>query len=356
MLNISTLNTVIAVVIVLLVLSLIVQSIQSLVKKVFKLKSSVFFYSMIDLFEYIDSEKLLGQKPDQLVGLVKEEFRKLGRETLLGRPMFDSISKTDLLKIVNRLVQTHPSIDKTKLDPANVQLQLEEWFETVMQGFNERYNRNMKTAAVVIAFLVVVVLNANIFSIYKNIASSEVLQSQVMNAAPQIQKQASSSKDNPTSTPAQMPSTESAAAQGRPSPTPAGGIAIPNPGATPKPSPTSQPNAQQQKAELKQNVKDIQDYMTDYKGFGFSPLTPQQVGDFVRGTGIWAGDDKPFFWVRLAHGLKVLLGWLIMTLLLSVGAPFWQDALESLFGLKGLIRQKGETRNVEQGEGGQEKP
>jgi len=57
------------------------------------------------------------------------------------------------------------------------------------------------------------------------------------------------------------------------------------------------------------------------------------------------------------HGLRVLVGWTIMALLLSVGAPFWEDTLESLFGLKGLIRKKSQTQNVEEGSGeGQPKP
>lgn len=46
-----------------------------------------------------------------------------------------------------------------------------------------------------------------------------------------------------------------------------------------------------------------------------------------------------------------------MALLLSVGAPFWQDTLESLFGLKRLIRQNGQAQNVDEGSGeGQTKP
>ena len=53
------------------------------------------------------------------------------------------------------------------------------------------------------------------------------------------------------------------------------------------------------------------------------------------------------------HDLKVLLGWIIMALLLSVGAPFWQDALESLFGVKNLLRKKSDTANVEDDKGGQ---
>jgi hypothetical protein len=46
-----------------------------------------------------------------------------------------------------------------------------------------------------------------------------------------------------------------------------------------------------------------------------------------------------------------------MTLLLSLGAPFWHDALESLFGVKELIRGKAEIKNVEKKSGeGQPKP
>ena len=44
-----------------------------------------------------------------------------------------------------------------------------------------------------------------------------------------------------------------------------------------------------------------------------------------------------------------------MVMLLSVGAPFWQDALESLFGIKNLLRKRSDTQNVED-KGGQPKP
>lgn len=36
-----------------------------------------------------------------------------------------------------------------------------------------------------------------------------------------------------------------------------------------------------------------------------------------------------------------LLGWIVTTVLLSAGAPFWQDVLQALFGLKNLIRGTG---------------
>lgn len=360
MINISALNTIIAMVILLLVLSLMVQSIQSLVKKMFKLKSSVFVNSIIDLFEYVDSQNLLGKKPQELLDLVKEEYRKLGRETLFGRPMLDSISKEDLVKIVNRIVATHPEL-KDKFNPATIREELEKWFETVMQGFNERYTRHMKSVAVIIAFLVVVVLNANIFTIYRNIATNDVLQARILSMSDQVQKQAADAaaaakKEQANAKPNPSPIAAPTPVVAEPGPNPAAGSSPEAQSTTTTTSSSSSDQTNKQAEEAKQNAKEIEGYLRQSQELGFSPLKPKQVYDFVWGQGVWAGEDKPFFWVRAAHGAKVLLGWLIMTLLLSVGAPFWQDALESLFGLKGLIRKQGETQNVEQGEGGQQKP
>jgi len=61
----------------------------------------------------------------------------------------------------------------------------------------------------------------------------------------------------------------------------------------------------------------------------------------------------------LMGGIEYILvaapGWLLMAALLSLGAPFWHDTLESLFGLKNLLRKKGDIRNVE-GEAGAGQP
>ena len=54
--------------------------------------------------------------------------------------------------------------------------------------------------------------------------------------------------------------------------------------------------------------------------------------------------------------IDMVFGAVGMALLLSVGAPFWQDTLESLFGLKNLLRKRSDTRNVEEEKGGQPKP
>lgn len=54
--------------------------------------------------------------------------------------------------------------------------------------------------------------------------------------------------------------------------------------------------------------------------------------------------------LRLVNGWS-FAGWLLMAALLSLGAPFWHDTLESLFGLKNFLRQKSNTKKVEQESG-----
>ena len=97
-------------------------------------------------------------------------------------------------------------------------------------------------------------------------------------------------------------------------------------------------------ADLAKEVKTADELTRTYQSFGVKPLSRQQLSD------VWTGN---FLWRDL---VETLLGWAIMVMLLSAGAPFWEDTLESLFGLKGLLRQKSDTKNIEDEKGGQPKP
>ena len=318
----ATLDTIIAIVIVLLVLSLIVQSIQSLIKKLLKLKSGVVFDSMQDLFKYIETEKLIGKTPQQLVDEVTEEFKQLGRVSLIRKnPMLDSIAKSDLQKILEKLYGD-------KLRP-----QVENWFDTVMQGFDERYNRHMKSIALVVSFLVVIFLNANFFNLYRSIAGSDTVRAAIVATGPEILRQAEAAKK----------ASENAQSTSSPQP---------SPGTTPNPTADeAAAAATRSREELAKEISGLQGLVRQSKELGLKPLSPTQVSDFLTKKGAWANSDES----RVAHGFWVLAGWTIMALLLSVGAPFWQDTLESLFGIKNLIRQRSDTKNVEDDKGGHTK-
>jgi len=65
----------------------------------------------------------------------------------------------------------------------------------------------------------------------------------------------------------------------------------------------------------------------------------------------WHNQTPGQWWQMRKRDVSTLVGWAIMVMLLSVGAPFWQDALESLFGIKNLLRQKSGTQNIEEQSG-----
>jgi hypothetical protein len=57
--------------------------------------------------------------------------------------------------------------------------------------------------------------------------------------------------------------------------------------------------------------------------------------------------ERKEWWDSTQQLFHMLFGWLGMAALLSIGAPFWHDALETLFGVKNLLRKRGDIKNVE---------
>ena len=467
----TILDNLIAMVVVLLILSLVVQSIQSGLKKLLKIKSRQIEDSLIDLFEHVlnkapASESFLQQSPilrilfcrkhpwepaDQqvkdLYNDVLKKFRELGRVAQSGKPMLNSLSKEDLLKVLEKIApnaltpqltkslqtvseqitvvrdtlksitpdqlpgdtsakfsqiqgalfpllndfnaivagtsikpdvligdvinlrqlrledavsvlgeiqakiekdlaaaraaatpvgtaptpaskladDSVPTLQKlaagfnsvaqavtnlrTEFDSAIAPLrgklkEVESWFDTVMQSFDERYARGMKTWAIVISLAVVVALNANFFTIYQKISTNEVLRNSLVQSQAQLKKLQDAANEKPA-------------------------------------------EAKSLEGVIKETSGQVNQEAAAYAAFGFAPLRRQQVWDWVNGDGSWSvgwGD-------RFVHMAKITAGWMLMILLLSVGAPFWEDALESLFGLKSLLRTGSETKNIERKSG-----
>lgn len=488
--NLDALDTAIAVVIVLLLLSLIVQSVQAVCKKLLKIKSRQLEQSLVDLFEHIianpktaagaetlsarasakmrkspvlqlliprakHASELAGEDVKALYQAVVTCFKEIGRVSMAGKPMLDSISKDDLLKVlrsvtpggllpnleaelteacdrVNALNDALQNINVNQLDgeasakfaamhdalapalsdirsimsgaqlnsklllgdvmalrqikldevlkllgevqnkveqdikaasgnPAHLQelqsvaqglktvaatmievrqkfdaalapvrvklAEVDSWYDTVMQSFDERYARSMKTWAVVISFLVVVFLNANFFNIYTNISANDVTRNLIAQAGPEVLARA-----------------EAATKEQNPSP---GGQ-----------------NSEQDSKALLASIQEIRGQLRSevdtYAGLGFAPT---KWADFRAWLSTWSARDvtdpsgkvirsRSDVWLdQRKTDLRTLIGWIITALLLSVGAPFWQDMLESLFGIKSLLRKRGEIRNVEQASG-----
>jgi hypothetical protein len=159
--------------------------------------------------------------------------------------------------------------------------QIEDWYDTIMQSFSERYNRSMRTWVIVLGFVVAFALNADLFSIYRNI-SADATTRQLILSSRETQR-------------LQQPNQATGGA--------------------------GQPNAA---AELNKARQEVIDSTSLYSSYGFGwPMNPNDWGS-------WS------FWHYVA-------GCLVMGLLLSVGAPFWEDTLESLFGIKSLLGKQSGT-------------
>jgi hypothetical protein len=221
---------------------------------------------------------------------------------------------------------------------------VENWFDTIMQSFDERYTRGMKTWAILISLAVVVPLNANVFDLYKNVSTSAVLRDTLVRNGDKIVVDAS--KRGTSKQPMQT-----AATSGNPQTAQSAPAAATSATATP---------AQTDKTVqsiVKETQSVIEPYMKDYANFGFRPFGSCWNNWCKSSLRMEQGWSWPRWWRYRLHDLWHILGWISMALLLSVGAPFWEDTLESLFGVKTLLRDKSSTRNVEQQSGaGQPKP
>jgi hypothetical protein len=499
--DLGILNTVIALVIVLLVLSLLVQAVQTLIKKLLKLKSKQIQGSLKDLYDQAIAGTAVSNGPpaaapatspadapsaaaEAFTAKVLDEFKKIGRVTLFGNPVLDSLSKEDLFKVMGKLesqdffpdyvakfqllcdqiialrkgiealtsnamlhgaassrlaemrsilapifnnvqaildgtqvkrkimfadllrlgkldfrgilkllddaqtavaqekeisAQSGATAEVTQLQNLSDELtrvakligdlsqkfddavsplrgkleQVEIWFDTVTQSFDERYARNMRTASILISIAVVIILNASFFRVYKSISTNEVQRSLIVESGPAVLERARQARDQ----------TEPVTIQ--PAPTPDTAVA---------PSPASSPvNV---KEEIEKSRQEMAVLTSTYEGFGFSPLSLQQIDSFLwslpgytvvrNDKGVildtankeipgdcsncqpaWRRQTGSEWWASRRGDVVTLVGWAIMVMLLSVGAPFWQDTLESLFGIKNLLRQKSGTQNIE---------
>ncbi|HWE04435.1 MAG TPA: hypothetical protein VG326_18670 [Tepidisphaeraceae bacterium] len=185
---------------------------------------------------------------------------------------------------------------------------VETWFDTVMQGFSERYSRSMKTCTIWISVLVVVILNADIFPVwqaaFQNKASRDAILAYRQEALHIYGNQLL-------------------------------------------------PNASD--AAIKKGQDEITGIAKSYTGLGFGWQSFVDAADEIekppapREASI--GTIVSIYRAHMDWLRKSIVGWIAMVVSLSFGAPFWHDMLESLFGLKTALRAKGQIKDVEEESG-----
>jgi hypothetical protein len=164
---------------------------------------------------------------------------------------------------------------------------VETWYDTIMLSFEERYMRSMKSFALAISFVVVILLNANLFSIYRQLSTDESKRNLIVQSSEQITARL---REQPTG--------------------------------------NNQQITQTLEDWAKNSYQDIDKNVSLYTALGFEgPNWILEIPQRTRKVGP-------------SGVLETIIGWAVMTMLLSVGAPFWQDTLEALFGLKNYLRKK----------------
>jgi hypothetical protein len=202
--------------------------------------------------------------------------------------------------------------------------EIESWFDTVMQGFEERYQRGMKSLSIILGALVVVLLNANVFAIYKSISVNEALRKNLVDQGDeiaQLQQDIATMEEGGTVTPTATDTTATSA------------------------TPSTKADT------LPEKKKKLDSLVDRYTMFGFKPTTWNQFLTWAQDLVTLDANENGSWLARRGDDFRTILGWLVMTMLLSLGAPFWHDALSSLFGVKNLLQKKNEQRNVEQARG-----
>jgi hypothetical protein len=418
------------------------------------IKTDVIFGDLINLRQVKLDEalKLLAAAQDSIVVDLKAEREAKNTVTVAALQQL-SAGLATIAGILGQLSQ--------RMDAAFTALRarldhVERWYDTVMQSFEERYTRNMKTVALYVSIAVVVYLNASFFRIYHSIATSDIHRALIVQEGENLVDVNQQKPSNQTARPART-SGASNNTGGATNANSSGGSAnrstaaninteatalinsntdgnvnsgntnnslapvtnVTNANIAPGPQPAQTPAANSQDNNLDQldeQRKVIEDYVDTYEGFGFSPLSWQEVVIWTKGVfgsaarrdendalinkygdpiptncepesgqdckqvsvsadGVSlnehdapiTADCKPTrpqdcqpvyrpmlpgeWWANRKQDFATLVGWAVMVLLLSVGAPFWQDTLESLFGVKNLLRKRSDTKNVEKESG-----
>lgn len=318
-------DSMIATVTVVLVLSLIVQALQQIIKQLFNMKSKFMereLFTMLARVEYKPSimpvkmqyERLVKRHPEvkEFVSEISRRLSSIGHDNL---SVLESMKKEDFLTMAADLLDTGEleTADVSKLTEGErealtrrinflqqARLDIERWYDTTMKTFQDHYERRMKMWAYILSGLVVLWLNANLFEIYREFSTNKVLRQLAVTLGERL-----------ASTPRDSLIVVSTAEGTQIAQQVADSAAL---------------------AAIQANIKRI-DALVNAQSFSIMRWnTP-------------SGTPLPTGFATLWDALvRNILGWLGMTLLVGLGAPFWYDLLKTLVGVKERLRGRSAER------------
>ena len=300
----SLLEVLITFVSVMLILALIAQSVQEIIKVIFAIKAVTARHALERLVsETATAEGLLCGDGRQIADAIVKRLSNLGQNGVRRSALrLDTLSAPLLSELIRTLEpEAVASLKGLSADAAKAKLALlaeraTRWFPLAMDPVDDRYRRRMRVLALVSATLVVVGLNADAFDIIEKARHDPAFRARVQLAALHADSLAQRARAEATT----IAAAESASRQDT---TVAGGL-----------------------APLKPRPRPVQDSARDA---------------FLA---VMTSDSNLFGGTRLPEGHRVqwFIGIFASILLVSLGAPFWHDALEALFGIKNRIQAQAE--------------
>ena len=296
----SLLETLLTFVGVMLVLALAAQSLQELVKSMLALKGQAALRGLKGLVHEAVRSTGLNQSGDDLLKSVMRRLQGLGQngvrptavrlDTLTASQLSDLILHVDPREVPD-LRTANPDTGRAVLEL--VAERASAWFPLAMEPVADRYRRRMRGVSLASAAAVVLALNADALKIFRQAQSNDAFRQRV-----------------------------SAATEGL--------------------------------TGLQEQVQDLGDRCLKPSPVGASSTDSACVAlssalDSLHSRALRAAADTAFIagitGPRRPRDPNWWVGILLSTLLVSLGAPFWHDALETMFGVKNRVRA--EAKKVE---------
>lgn len=289
----SLLETLLAFVGVMLVLALAAQSLQELIKAMFALKGQAALHGLEGLIHESVRSTGLNQSGDDLVKAVVRRLQGLGQNGV--RPSALRLDTLTAAQLKDLLLHVDPR-DVPDLRTSNPDIgagilkviadRASDWFPLAMEPVADRYRRRMRGVSLATSAAIVLALNADALTIFRKAQTDDQFRQRVSVATAGLTGPYQRMKDLGNTCTA----TGAGAAVGRDS------------------------------------------ACTALKG-AIDSLDKSALGA-VADTALLAGVTGP----RRPKDPNWWIGILMSTLLVSLGAPFWHDALETLFGVKNRVQ------------------
>jgi hypothetical protein len=254
-------------------------------------------------------EKYVKEHPEvkEFVAEISRRLSSIGHENL---SVLESMSKEDFLSMAADLLDTGEleTTDASKLSDQEraavtkrisflqqARLDIERWYDTTMKTFQDHYERRMKMWAYILSGLVVLWLNANLFEVYREFSTNKVLRELAVTFGERL---ASTPRDSLV---------VASSREGMQSAQISDSAAI---------------------AGIQANIRRI-DALVNAQSFSMMRWnTPSGTPLPTSVATLWNAISRNFF------------GWIGMTLLVGLGAPFWYDVLRTLVGVKERLRAR----------------